>query len=95
LVVTGYAIGMLVAWGYDAGWAAVRQLVPSLIRGLVAATAAALISLPLVNALFAEELTIWMSLGAALVGGLTTLAAFLGVARLLRSPELREITRRG
>jgi putative peptidoglycan lipid II flippase len=95
LVVTGYAIGMLVAWGYDAGWAAVRRLVPSLIRGLVAATAATLISLPLVNALFAEELTFWMGLGAALVGGLTTLAAFLGVARLLRSPELREITRRG
>lgn len=94
LVVTGYALGMLVAWGYDAGWSAVRQLVPSLIRGLVAAAAAALVSLPLVNALFAEELTFWMGLGAALVGGLTTLAAFLGIALFLRSPELREITRR-
>ncbi|MCH8972236.1 MAG: hypothetical protein IH918_09185 [Acidobacteria bacterium] len=73
----------------------VRQLVPSLIRGLVAAAAASLISLPLVNALFAEELTFWMGLGAALVGGLTTLAVFLGVALLLRSPELREIRRRG
>lgn len=94
LVVTGYAIGMLVAWGYDAGWNAVRRLVPSLIRGLVAATAATLVSLPLVNALFAEEPTFWTGLGAALVGGLTTLAVFLGVALLLRSPELGEIRRR-
>jgi hypothetical protein len=47
-----------------------------------------------VNALFAEEPTFWAGLGAALVGGLTTLAVFLGVALLLRSPELGEIRRR-
>jgi peptidoglycan biosynthesis protein MviN/MurJ (putative lipid II flippase) len=93
LVVTGYALGMLVAWGFDAGWDAVRQLVPSLIRGLVAAGVAVLVSLPLVNTLFADDLTFWTGLGAAVLGGFTTLAAFLGVALLLRSPELREIRR--
>jgi len=95
LVVTGYALGMLVAWGFDAGWDAVRQLAPSLIRGLVAAGVAVLVSLPLVNTLFADDLTFWTGLGAAVLGGLTTLAAFLGVALLLRSPELHEIRRRG
>lgn len=95
LVITGYAVGMLVAWGYDSGWEAVRRLAPSLGRGLVAAAAAALVSLPLVNALFGEGgLTVWGGVGAALIGGLTSLAVYLGVAALLRSPELLEVTRR-
>jgi putative peptidoglycan lipid II flippase len=95
LVMTGYAIGMLVAWGFDAGWDAVRQLAPSLIRGLVAAGVAVLVSLPLVNTLFADDLSFWTGLGAAVLGGLTTLATFLGVALVLRSPELYEIRRQG
>jgi putative peptidoglycan lipid II flippase len=95
LVISGYALAMLVAWAYDSGWAAVRELAPSRARGLTAAAVAALVSLPLVNALFGDgDLTIWGGLGAAVVGGLTTLAVFLGVAALLRSPELREVTRR-
>lgn len=94
LVVTGYAIGMLIAWGFDAGWDAVGQLVPSLLRGLAAAAVAVMVSLPLVNTLFADDLTFWAGLGAAVLGGLTALAAFLGVALLLRSPELRKIRRR-
>jgi putative peptidoglycan lipid II flippase len=95
LVVTGYAVGMLVAWGFDAGWEAVGQLAPSLLRALFAAAVAVLVSLPLVNTLFADDLTFWTGLGAVVLGGLTTLAVFLGVALLLRSPELSEIRRRG
>lgn len=95
LVMTGYALGMLVAWGRDSGWEAVRRLLPSLARGLVAAGVAAMASLPLVNALLGEgDLTIWEGAGAGVVGGLTTLAVFLLVSRLLRSPELTELTRR-
>jgi fluoride ion exporter CrcB/FEX len=39
-------------------------------------------------------LTVWAGLGAGLLGGLTTLAAFLAVSRLLRSPEMREVLTR-
>lgn len=95
LVVSGYALGMLVAWGFDSGWAAVAKLAPSLLRGAVAAAAATLVSLPLVDALFgSEELSIWAGLGAAVAGGLTTVAAFLLVSLLLRAPELAELRRR-
>ena len=94
LIITGYALAMLMAWGFDSGWAAVRRLVPSLVRGLLAATAAAAVTLPLTNALFGgDDLTFWAGLGSAVVGGLTALAAFAGVAYLLRSPELRELRR--
>ena len=96
LVVSGYALGMLVAWGLDSGWAAVRELAPSLLRGLVAASVAAWVSLPLVSALFGNgDLSVWAGLGAAAVGGLTALAAFLVVSLLLRAPELGELRRRG
>jgi putative peptidoglycan lipid II flippase len=96
LVVTGYAVGMLLAWGFDSGWSAVRDLAPSVARGVIAAVVAALVSLPLVEALFGEgDLTVWAGLGAAVVGGLTALAAFLAAAVLLRAPELGELRRRG
>jgi putative peptidoglycan lipid II flippase len=96
LVMTAYAIALLVAWGLDAGWAPVRALVPSLLRGLVAAGVAALLAYPLVRVLFDEEgLSVLEGLAAAALGGLTTVAAFLGVAYLLRAPELRDLLRRG
>jgi hypothetical protein len=89
---TGYALGLLVAWGYDSGWAAVRRLVPALIRALAAAGVAAVVGLPLVNAFIGQEsLTVWSGLGVVLIGGLTTLATFLGVSALMRSPELRDV----
>jgi putative peptidoglycan lipid II flippase len=95
LVMTGYSAGMLVAWGFDSGWDAVRRSLPSMGRGLVAALIAAALALPLVEALFGpDELTIWEGLGGAVVGGITVLAAFLAVARALRSPELADITDR-
>ena len=95
LVMTGYALGMLVAWGFDSGWEPVRRLLPSLARGLAAAVASVLVALPLVNAFFGEsDVNVWSGLGAVVIGGLTALAVFLGVSYLLRSPELRQLTRR-
>jgi putative peptidoglycan lipid II flippase len=96
LVMTGYAIALLVAWGLDAGWEPVRALVPSLLRGLTAAAVAALLASPLVGVLFDEEgMTLLQGLAAAALGGLTTVSAFLAVSYLLRAPELRDLLRRG
>ncbi|MGH8949714.1 MAG: lipid II flippase MurJ, partial [Acidimicrobiia bacterium] len=96
LVMTAYALALLVAWGLDAGWAPVRALAPSLLRGLVAAGLAVLMAYPLVRAIFDNgDLSIWEGLGAAALGGLTTVAVFLGVSYLLRAPELRDLMRRG
>jgi len=95
LTITGYALAMLIAWGFDSGWAAVKRLAPSLLRGLLAAAVAALVALPLTTALFGGgDLSFWAGLGSVMVGGLTALAAFSAVAYLLRSPELRELRRR-
>jgi len=96
LVMSAYALALLVAWGLDSGWAPVRLLLPSLLRGLVAAGAAGVIAYPLVQALFGDgDLSIIGGLAAAALGALTTVAAFLGVSYLLRSPELTELRRRG
>lgn len=95
LVMTAYAVALLVAWGLDAGWAPVQALVPSLLRGLVAAGLAALLAYPLVRAIFHNgDLSLLQGLGAAVLGGLTTVAVFLGVSYLLRAPELRDLLRR-
>ncbi len=95
LVITGYAVAMLVAWGYDSGWAAVGSLVPSLLRGLTAGVVAALASLPVVDLVAGKgPISPGVGLVAVAVGGLTVSAAFLIVAYLLRSPELRELSRR-
>ncbi len=95
VVMSSYALALLVAWGLDSGWPAVREVGISLLRGLAAAAAAALLALPVVNAVFGgEQLTILGGLGAAALGGVTALAGFLAVAYLLRAPELKEIRRR-
>jgi putative peptidoglycan lipid II flippase len=93
LVMTAYAIALLVAWGLDTGWGPIRLLLPSLARGLTAAAAAVLVSYPLVNAMFDDELSVLGGLGAAVLGLMTTIAAFLGVSYLLRAPELAELRR--
>jgi putative peptidoglycan lipid II flippase len=96
LVMTAYAVALLVAWGLDAGWGPVRALVPSLLRGLLAAGVAVLLAYPLVRALFDEEgLSLLEGLAAAALGGVTTVAGFLAVSYLLRAPELRDLLRRG
>jgi putative peptidoglycan lipid II flippase len=95
LVMTGYAIGLLVAWGRDSGWSAVRRSLPSLGRSTLAAGVAAAATLPLVDALFGiGPVTVWGGIAAVLLGGLTVLAIFLGMAFLLRSPELEELASR-
>jgi putative peptidoglycan lipid II flippase len=96
VVMTAYALALLVAWGMDSGWASVRLLLPSLLRGLIAATVAALVAYPLVGAMFGDgDVSVIEGMAAAAVGALTTVAAFLGVSLLLRAPELTELRRRG
>lgn len=95
LVMIGYALGLLVAWGFDSGWAAVRRLAPVFVRSMVSASVAAGLGLLVVNAMIVGGgLTILSGLAVAVVAGLTTLAAFLGVSALLRAPEMRELLRR-
>ena len=95
LVITGYALGLLMAWGFDSGWSAVSRLIPTLLRGLVAAGAAIAVALPLMNALVGDgDLPIWRGLGSTILGGLTVFGVFVGVSLLLRVPDLKEIVRR-
>lgn len=94
-IITGYAIGLAVAWGRESGWRWAWQLVPSLTRGLVAALAGGLAGWSMVTRVFgSEHLTIGLGLASAVVGGITVLAAFLVVSYVLRSPELADITGR-
>lgn len=95
LVMVGYALGLLVAWGYDSGWSPVRRLGPVFVRAMVAAGVAAILGWLVTDAMIGDDpITVLSALGVALVGGLTTLAAFLGISRLLRSPEMAEVLRR-
>ncbi|HSO50022.1 MAG TPA: lipid II flippase MurJ, partial [Acidimicrobiia bacterium] len=96
VVMSVYALALLVAWGFDSGWGPVRLLLPSLFRGLLAAGVAVLVAYPLVQALFDDgDLSVIEGLGAAALGALTTLAAFLAVSYVLRAPELSELRRKG
>ena len=95
LVMSGYALALLVAWGVDSGWAPVRLLLPSLLRGLIAAGVAALVAYPLVGIMFGDgDLSVAGGLAAAAVGALITAAAFVATSYLLRAPELDELRRR-
>lgn len=94
LVISAYAAALIVAWGYDSGWTAVKRLLPSLARGAVAAAVAVLLALPLVNTLLGSgEVSVARGLSAAALGGLTSLATFLIVSLVLRAPELGELRR--
>ena len=95
LVMVGYALGLLVAWGYDSGWGPVRRLAPAFLRAMVSATVAGGLGLMVANAMLeTAELTIPWGFAVAGVGGVTTLGAFLATAWMLRSPEMTEILRR-
>ncbi len=95
LVMIAYALGMLVAWGTDSGWSAVRRLAPAFLRGMFSAAVAAGLGLLLVNAVLDDrEMTLWFGIGVGLLTGAVTLGAFLGVSALLRSPEMTEVLRR-
>ncbi len=96
LVMTAYALGLLVAWGTDAGWAGVRRIAPSFVRGLIAAGLAAAIGVPLVDAITSESNQGFLITGGiASLGALATIAAFLLVSWILRAPELSALRNRG
>ena len=91
-VMIGYALGLLVAWGYDSGWEAVRRLAPAFIRSMISAAVAGGMGLLVADAMLGDGvITVGSALAVGAVGGLTTLAAFLGVSTLLRSPEMAEV----
>lgn len=95
LVMVGYALGMLIAWGFDSGWQAVRRLAPAFARGMFAAAVAGGLGYLLVDRMLPDEgITVLSALGVGSLGGLTTLAAFLGISALLRAPEMREVLSR-
>lgn len=95
LVMIGYSLGLLAAWGRDSGWEPVRRLAPVFGRSMISAAVAGGLGWLVVDAMIdGGDLTVWAGLGAGLLGGLTTLAAFLAVSRLLRSPEMREVLTR-
>jgi putative peptidoglycan lipid II flippase len=94
LIMTAYSLGLLVAWGRDSGWAAVRRLAPSFGRGLAAAAAAAAITIPLLDLVFSGSEGIGQRLAEAVVGGVGALVVFAGASRLMRSPELADIMNR-
>ncbi len=95
LVMIGYALGMLVAWGFDSGWGAVRQLAPAFVRGMFSAAVSGGLGVLLVNRMLPEDgATVLTALWVGSVGGLITLAAFLGVSALLRAPEMKEVLSR-
>lgn len=95
LVMVGYALGLLVAWGYDSGWVAVRRLAPVFIRSMLSAGVAAGLGSVLADAMIGnDELSILSGLAVAFVAGLTTLAAFLATSALLRAPEMGEVLHR-
>lgn len=92
MVMIGYALGMLVAWGYDSGWAAVGRLLPAFLRGMLSATVAGGVGWLLVDQLLpADDVTPLSALWVGVVGAITTLAAFLGMSVLLRGPEMQEV----
>ncbi len=96
LAMTIYALGLLVAWVRDSGPDGVRSLLPVTGRGLVAAGIAALAGRAVAESILSDGVvTVWVSLGALIVGGLTSLAVFVMATLVLKSPELGELSRRG
>jgi putative peptidoglycan lipid II flippase len=95
LVMTAYALGLMVVWGYDSGWAAVRRLAPAFLRSIASAGVAAGLGWLVVDVMSGDgSVTFLSALLVSAVAGTVTLAAFLGTSWLLRSPEMREVLRR-
>jgi putative peptidoglycan lipid II flippase len=94
LVMVGYALGMLVAWGFDSGWPAVARLAPAFLRSMVSAAAAAVAGLLVTDALLGDEISVVSAIGVGLSAGVITLAVFMGISAVLRSPEMKEVFRR-
>lgn len=94
VVMVAYALGMLIAWGYDSGWTAVGRLAPAFLRSMAAAAIAGGIGLLIVNTMLGDEISVVSAIVASLVAGTATLALFLATSLLFRSPEMREVLRR-
>jgi putative peptidoglycan lipid II flippase len=96
LVMTAYALAMLAAWWRDSGPEPVWRLLGSMGRGLVAAITAAVIGRSLVGSIIGDEaISTPEGILAVVVGVVTVVAVFLVATLLLRSPELRDLRRRG
>lgn len=93
LVMIFYALGLLVAWGTDAGWDGARRIGPAFGRGVLSAAIAAVVSIPLVDRFDLENMGVLANLGVALLGAITAIAVFLGIAWLLKTPELALLRR--
>jgi putative peptidoglycan lipid II flippase len=93
LIMVVYALSLLLAWGADAGWDAVRRVGPAFGRGVLSAAIAAVVAIPLVDRFDLENMGVLANLGVALLGAITALAVFLGIAFLLRTPELALLRR--
>ena len=95
LVMIGYALAMLVAWGADVGRRHVFELVPSLARGGIAALAAGVAG---------SQAATWVTpeagfgpargIAAVAIGAVVTLGVFVGIAVMSGSPEWRRLVHR-
>jgi putative peptidoglycan lipid II flippase len=94
LVMIGYALGMLLAWGFDSGWPAVRRLAPAFLRSMLAALLAAGAGLLVTDLMLGDEITVGAALVVGLIAGAITLGVFILISAGLRSPEMREVLRR-
>jgi peptidoglycan biosynthesis protein MviN/MurJ (putative lipid II flippase) len=94
LVMIGYSLGMLLAWGFDSGWAAVRRLAPAFLRSMLAALLAAGAGLLVTDLMLGDEISVGAALVVGLAAGAITLGVFILVSVGLRSPEMREVLRR-
>ena len=94
IVMSAYAVALLVAWGTDSGWRPVRRLIPSLLRGLGSAIVGVAAGLLVTNGLVPDEIvSTWTALWSGALVGAAAIAGFGLTAYLLRSPELDELRR--
>ncbi len=94
LVMIIYALGLLLAWGTDAGWEGVKRIGPSFGRGILSAAIAAVVATPIVNYFDLEDIGVLATVGVAMLGGATAIAVFLAIAWMLKTPELALLRRR-
>ncbi len=94
LVMIIYALGLLVAWGTDAGWDGVKRIGPAFARGILSAAIAAVAASPVVNYFDLEDIGVLATFGVALIGAVTAIAVFLFIAWMLKTPELALLRRR-
>jgi putative peptidoglycan lipid II flippase len=95
IVMTGYALVMLIAWWRDAGPTEVTPLMRSMGRALIAATVAAVTGWAVVRAMTGDSSSIGEDLVAIVSGSVTVVGVFMLLTVLLRSTEWGELRDRG